>query len=432
MSLLKDLALTLLVVAVFLIAVEGGLRFAGVRYDSSLYRLDRELGYVLRPGAEGWSVKEREHYERISSQGLRDRVHSLERPAHVIRIAVVGASFAEAKQVDQDAAYWSVLERELNRRLPAGAPRVEVINFGVAGYGLAQEYLVIKDKVWQYDPQIVILSETLHSLVLDSSRKFQTVVGDGPVPYFVRSGSGVVLDDLTVRQQRSFVPLGRWADFLADASNSSRIVSLINATRRSLSADLTALRIRARTTRPAAARQEIDSEDLVLRGPADPDLAEAWQVSEELIRLCQEQVERHHAEFWLFLLDMSPQVDPDPEKRAALEKELGISDLFVFDRLFAQFARQEGIAHETLARKMLAVAERDHVLLHGFRHRPRNSGHWNETGHRVAGRLIADELLNCSKVIRDNAHPPLDVSGQDCNDDSPGNSSPIRLEAREP
>jgi len=413
-KLLKDVFVTIVLVAIFICLVENGLRLAGVNYDASFYRLEREFGYVLRPGAEGWNVKEHENYVRISSQGLRDREHTLQRPANVIRIAVVGDSFAEAREVDQDATYWSVMERELNRSLPVGSPRIEVINFGVDGYGLAQEYMVIKRRIWQYDPQIIILSGTLHSFVLRGSRKFGTNSAEGPVPFYVRRNGELELDDISVNEQAAFVSPSHRSDVIADLTNESRILSLVNALRRKLSTEANELERRIDGPASAVAGVSRNYENGVLRGPVDPDYSEAWAVAEELIRHSQAEASRHHAEFWLFLLDMAPQVDPDAGKRMAMMRDLGIDDLFLADKSLADFATQEDIMHATLAQKMLAFAEENHVVLHGFKNR-RNKGHWNEMGHRVAGRLIAQELFDCSAVIRRYHAPSAVPQQQTCN-----------------
>jgi hypothetical protein len=403
-GMLRDVSLTLALSGAFLVLAEVCLRFAGVNYEGSFYRLDRNIGYALRPHAEGWNVKEQETYVKINSQGLRDREHALERPANVIRIAVVGDSFSEAKEVDQDATYWSVMERELNRLLPPGSPRIEVINFGTDGYGLSQEYLVLKEKVWRYDPQIILLSGTLHSFVLHSSRKFGTVSAEGPVPFFVRSDEGLVLDRISRQEQRAFVPASRMSELFADSTNSSRVLALMNTVRRQLAKDASDLEKRRQGSSVATLKEVKDTENAVLRGPADPDLDEAWQISEGLIRLAHAEAGAHHAELWLVLLDMAPQVDPDPARRAAVMRTLGIDDLFVGDKLFAGFADREGIKHAMVAPAMLEYAQAHRAVLHGFAHRPRNSGHWNEIGHQAAGGIIAARLLGCSDVIR--AHLP--------------------------
>lgn len=400
----RDLCLAALAMTVFVLLVELSLRFAAVRYESSVYRLDADLGYVLRPGARGWSVKEREHYEHISEQGLWDRTHSLERPPDTIRIAVVGDSFSEAKQIDEDNAWWAVMERALNRRLAAEHRRVEVINFGVAGYGLPQEFVVIEEKVWQYDPQIVLLTGTLHSLVLDTSRKYSTVqVGGGPIPYFVRTENGLVLDAETQRERREFVPPGPLSDFLGDLTNASRVLSLLNVLRRTVGLEVARFEKslhHSASVDPSPASAALDWEDTVLRGPGDPEFGEAYLRAEDLIRLSRNEVVRHNAEFWFVLLDMSPQVDPVESRRTALAHALKVDNLYLADRAFDDFAAHEGINHILTASDLLAVAQREHRALHGFPKRPPNSGHWNEFGHAAAGELLARRLWDSSPRLR--------------------------------
>ena len=399
----RDLCWVAIAMATFVLVVELSLKFAGVHYESSLYRLDADLGYVLRPGAEGWSVKERENYERISAQGLWDRIHTLQRPPDTIRIAVVGDSFSEAKQVNLEQAWWAVMERELNRRLEPEHRRVEVINFGVAGYGLPQEYLVIKQKVWQFDPQIVLLTGTLHSLVLGTSRKYSSVqVAGGPIPYFVHSQDGLVLDEQTQRQRREFVPPGRLSDFMGDLTNASQVMSLLNVLRRTVSVDIAHLQSKLKhpggpeADAPTMAHKELGYEDTVLRGPGDSEFTEAWRRAEDLILMARDEVTRHNAEFWFVLLDMSPQVDPDASRREATQRALQVDNLYLADRAFGEFATRERIHHVLTAADLLVVAEREKRALHGFPNRPPNSGHWNEFGHETAGALIARRLFDSS------------------------------------
>jgi hypothetical protein len=159
----------------------------------------------------------------------------------------------------------------------------------------------------------------------------------------------------------------------------------------------------------------LSNEITVLRGPADAEFAETWNVARDLIKLSDQEVTRHNAEFWFVLLDMAPQCDPDPRKRDAVRQALGIDDLFLADRSFGAFANREGIRHALLAPGMLAVAEKNNAVLHGFPDHPRNSGHWNESGHEAAGQLLAQRLFDCSRVIVGQA-PQAPTGRSDCAD----------------
>src|SRR6185295_3778210 len=106
------LSLIIFGIAIASLIAEVGLRLSGYSYPE-FYQLDNSRGYSLRPGMEGWYRKEGRSYVRINSDGLRDREHAKTKPADTLRIAILGDSYAEALQVPQEQAFWSVLENRL-------------------------------------------------------------------------------------------------------------------------------------------------------------------------------------------------------------------------------------------------------------------------------------------------------------------------------
>ncbi len=137
-----------------LAAAEIGLRLAGISYPFP-WTVDAERGLALRPGAAGVWHEEGVARFRINSDGLRDGEHAVPKPPKVLRIAVLGDSFAEALQVAAEHAFWAVLERELGRCPALRARPVETVNFGVSSYATAQALITLRRKVWRY-PQSVI------------------------------------------------------------------------------------------------------------------------------------------------------------------------------------------------------------------------------------------------------------------------------------
>lgn len=136
-------------------------------------------------------------------------------------------------------------------------------------------------------------------------------------------------------------------------------------------------------------------------GPANADLKDAWTISESLILAIRDEVSRHNAEFWLFMLDMPGQVDPDPQETANLRKRLGVDTLFRSEQLLGDFAAHEGIRNMALAPELTRYAVEHNVVLHGFQGMPRNTGHLNENGHWIVGQLIAKTLReNSSRLLR--------------------------------
>src|ERR1043166_6105283 len=190
----KLLARLLLVsggVFVALLLLEVSLRLVGYS-SANFYRRDNVVGTTLRPRAEGWWTREGSDYVRINSDGLRDIEHSITKPANTLRIAVLGDSYAEALQLPMQKAFWAVMESKLRACSRIANQNVEVINFGVSGYGTAQELLTLRQRVWKYDPDLVLLAVTTGNDVSDNSRLLKR---DSASPYFVLSDGKLILDD---------------------------------------------------------------------------------------------------------------------------------------------------------------------------------------------------------------------------------------------
>jgi hypothetical protein len=160
---------------------EVALRIVGYSAPE-FYILDQSRGYALRPVTEGWFQREGRAYVRINSDGLRDREHSITKPQNVIRIALLGDSYAEAFSVAQEDTFWSVMEKKLQQCDALQSRQVEVLNFGVSGYGTGQELLTLRERVWKYSPDIVMLAVTTNNDVIDNSRALKKT---DKIPYFV-------------------------------------------------------------------------------------------------------------------------------------------------------------------------------------------------------------------------------------------------------
>ena len=171
-------------IMIILAAIELGLRVSGFTFLNP-YIADPDVGFALRPRAEGWWRREGVQYIKINSAGLRDREHSIEKPAGTIRIAVLGDSFTEAFDVEMKDAFWAVMERNLQNCAALSGRKVEVLNFGVAGFSTARELIMLRKRVWQYAPDIVVLNFTTINDVKDNSMVLNPEYAGQPIPYFV-------------------------------------------------------------------------------------------------------------------------------------------------------------------------------------------------------------------------------------------------------
>jgi len=110
---------------------------------------NNKIVYELYPGYEMKSLK-----AKISSQGLNDRYFAVKKQPDVFRIAVVGDSMSFGWKVGAENSFPKVLERMLNK---ASDRKFEVLNFSVPGYNTSQEFEVIKEKVLDFQPDLIIL-----------------------------------------------------------------------------------------------------------------------------------------------------------------------------------------------------------------------------------------------------------------------------------
>src|SRR5205085_5716721 len=132
-----------------------------------------------------------------NAQGFRGvRPVPTEKPAGTIRIMAVGGSTTFDTEVSADSTAWPArLERILNNRLPGRS--VEVINAGVAGYGVDHDLIRLETELYAYHPDLIIFYQ-----------------GHNDLFYGLRLAAG--LDDASdprrPREVATVTPWTRWLD----------------------------------------------------------------------------------------------------------------------------------------------------------------------------------------------------------------------------
>jgi lysophospholipase L1-like esterase len=165
-SIAGRIALLLASVVVTLLALEGIIRLAGVPVGSfyinrRTIELDPnpQLQFRLRPGA----IARAEVDYLINERGLRGPDRGFAKAPGTRRIVVSGDSIAFGYWVAVDDAYPAQIEALLRRGADPPSP-VEVVNLGVPGYNLGQEFEFLQTEGLRYDPDLVILSVCLNDL----------------------------------------------------------------------------------------------------------------------------------------------------------------------------------------------------------------------------------------------------------------------------
>jgi hypothetical protein len=177
--------------AISLLLAELVLRAIGFSYPV-WWTYDDITGSKLFAGAEGWQRVEGEAFIRINRDGLRDREHSRTKPPNTVRLAILGDSMTEALNVPLESAFWSVLERELKSCKAFGNRDVEIVNFGVSGYGTAQQLLTFRHRVAAYSPDVTVLAFYAGNDVRNNSKELEPVKLR---PFFNVHNDSLVLDN---------------------------------------------------------------------------------------------------------------------------------------------------------------------------------------------------------------------------------------------
>jgi lysophospholipase L1-like esterase len=347
----------------------------GVSYPVFI-QTDPVFGVAHVPGARGHYRSEGESWIEINSAGMRGPDVSFEKPVGTYRIALLGDSYIEGVQVPFEKTVGEVIAGRLSAL--RGSP-VEVLNFGVGGYGSSQELLTLQHTVWKYSPDLILLAVTTGNDISDNYRPLKRV---GYVPYYVFRGRDLV-EDTSFLKSYEYLDRSVWKGrIVLGLIQHSRLFQLLNQVRYLRRA------AQQRRSRNAATPEGGIAEHLYLPPPPNSDWQRAWIITEGVLGLIRNECRSKHTPLAIVTLTNGIQVHPDRQEREKLQRRLNVNDLYYPDRRLADFGNREGIPVLNLAPLMAKLAEERHVFFHGFDGRL-GQGHWNQEGHRFAGELIA-------------------------------------------
>jgi HEAT repeat protein/lysophospholipase L1-like esterase len=159
----RDVSLSLAVTVLFLGALEGLSRWREARHPAPVvedYLWDWEKKwegdfYTIRADVNGWPP-----WEEFNADGVRDRMHAVETPAGVVRVAFLGDSVTLGDQVQPAEAYPQVLQALLDE---AGRP-AEVLSVALWGWSTRQERIAYGRLARKYRPDQVVLAVCLNDI----------------------------------------------------------------------------------------------------------------------------------------------------------------------------------------------------------------------------------------------------------------------------
>ena len=168
--------------------ITGAAEWQPGQWESLTYHWDRYHPRLGWTNLTGYRSDERIPFTvTINDQGLRaGRSYASHPPTGVRRIAVFGDSATFGEEVDDDQTVPHYLEQAL--------VSVEVLNFGVRGYGLGQMLLRLEEEGFQYHPDLVLFVVLVPA---DIGRVIADRLGH-PKPVFRVEGQELIVGNLPV------------------------------------------------------------------------------------------------------------------------------------------------------------------------------------------------------------------------------------------
>jgi lysophospholipase L1-like esterase len=125
--------------------------------SAGTYRSDSQALYVHAESSVGWEVSPLNEYEpvklRYNSHGFRNPEFPMTKEPGEVRVAILGDSIVEARQVAEADTASALLERLLSIKFTM----VRVINAGISAYTTTTEYLFLRSRVLAFDLDVVVL-----------------------------------------------------------------------------------------------------------------------------------------------------------------------------------------------------------------------------------------------------------------------------------
>ncbi|MBN1564718.1 MAG: hypothetical protein JXA10_12805 [Anaerolineae bacterium] len=369
-----------LALALVLVEIAGRLVFDFDPLPGWAQDFNNRVGYELRPYQGYEYISQSDEFAitvKHNSRGLHDVEHILEKPVGVFRILILADSYGHAREVPLEAHFARQLEALLNDSAPEGMT-FEVINAGHFGLGTVQEYLYYTTEGYRYDPDLVLLGFYVGNDVLDNYGPLirqWNAVETVDFPHYEYVSGTLNLIQPGMDSTRRFKSWLRQNIFIVNTLAGSRPPDRVEV------GDPTSI-----TDQTLYVPMGIYLKTATLWD-------EAWGVVPYALRDLRAAVEADDAQFGVFVIPDRRQIY-DADWESALTK-LADLDPAALDR-------------EQPTRRIMDVLASEHIpalnLLDPFRATDERlyfeiDGHWNEAGHTLTAKVLADWLRDEALIV---------------------------------
>ena len=377
--------------------IEGGLRigriFSGTSAEEKLYDYDPLLGWKTKPNLNTALVREgRKILLTTNSKGFRGPEITYVPASDERRVLIVGKSFAQAVQVRFEELFSEQLKGFLADKL---AESVKVINTGTAGHSTDQQLLLFREEGVRYSPDLTIAMFHDNDVWYNNQDYFF----DKAKPRFELSGGQLVLTSTPVSKNP---PKQVRTEF---ERSSPGLISGAKAWLTSYSLFYQWIRERVRGNPllfQLSVRWGLSGKNLsgipddfrVWKRHRDPDIDEAWKLTEKLLLQLKQEAEKAGSDFVVFYVPSRGAIVPS-QWMATLVR-YGLADTQWNVNQVAEDLRalcqKNKIALIEPTREFVAAANSPSGSQQKLLYYVMDS-HWTPEGHRVAAQVMAQWIL---------------------------------------
>lgn len=359
------------------------------------YLPDPYLGWRLAPNTRmRISSPEYDIRVAINSRGIRGPEIPASTPDEC-RILIVGDSFAAGFTVDYKATFGQVLQRLLAQ---SGDRDCTVLSAGVDGYSTDQELLLFQEMAPELSPTLTILFFFFNDIYCNIST---TCFGYNKPVFKITDGGQLTLTNVPVPE--------KGGERTPPKTVTTREPATANHTPRQwLQSHSHLYRLLRREVKIALGRQEriplrssmfikpLPDYYHVFRRPYDETTGEAWRITEKLIMQISQTAQNNGSEFILFHVPLRESIHQQEWQTGLQAHKLNgkLWDSGQVEAELRKICEQNSIRCILPAERFRLQTKRD-----GRRHYLTNDPHWNEAGHELTGRILAEAIA----VIREQA-----------------------------
>lgn len=391
-ELLIKISLSFLAFLVTLALVEGMARLLVPAPGNAQFIPDAEVGYRHAPDQRLWVSDETGEFRALfqtNQFGDPDRERTLEKPEGVFRVAVVGDSMVEAAQVSLEERFTYLLERDLTawvEQEPVPIHKVEVMNFGTAGYSTAQEWLNYRAHIRSFQPDLVLLVFLPGNDIKNNSYELEVVQSCRAeiAPFFQLAGG----QELVLMNENFYEK--------AQARYQKEEQTLIEVLKETVWKDIRLVSLASQAYAALRSTERVSQVDedacqtettLQLYDPevqrSSTDWQEAWQITSAIINQFAQDAASDQAAFHLVTVTGPWEVQPETRDLVLPAAEQAQYDWELAHRMTAEMAETLAIPDLQVLPAMQRAVQDEGIAVHY-----KYNGHYTPEGHQVLAQAL--------------------------------------------